>query len=409
MKKAVLLPRKQQTPRDMIDNSLIAYQNEQLRKTPDRFHRYMYDLLPWESRMFGLVGPRGVGKSTMLLQHLASSPSRAHSLYISADTMYLTTHTLVELADSFVKYGGVRLYIDEVHKYKNWSRELKQIYDTHESLKVVFTGSSILDIIEGEADLSRRAPVYHIQGLSFREYMALFHQIELPVYSLEQILRHEAEAVIDTIEHPLIYFKQYLQSGYYPFSAEPDFALRIEQIVRQTIESDIAQYADLKASTARKLIQLMSVISGIAPMKPNADSLSHEVGVSKNNIPDYLVYLEKAGMIGQLRDNTGGLRGLGKVEKVYIDNPSLMTVLAYGNPDTGNLRETFFYNQTRVNNKVMSSRVSDFTIGDYTFEIGGKKKGNKQIENIPNGIVVKDDIEYGAFNTIPLWAFGLNY
>ena len=409
MKKAVLLPRKQQTTRDMIDNSLIAYQNEQLRKTPDRFHRYMYDLLPWESRMFGLVGPRGVGKSTMLLQHLASSPSRAHSLYISADTMYLTTHTLVELADSFVKYGGVRLYIDEVHKYKNWSRELKQIYDTHESLKVVFTGSSILDIIEGEADLSRRAPVYHIQGLSFREYMALFHQIELPVYSVEQILRHEAEAVIDTIEHPLIYFKQYLQSGYYPFSAEPDFALRIEQIVRQTIESDIAQYADLKASTARKLIQLMSVISGIAPMKPNADSLSHEVGVSKNNIPDYLVYLEKAGMIGQLRDNTGGLRGLGKVEKVYIDNPSLMTVLAYGNPDTGNLRETFFYNQTRVNNKVMSSRVSDFTIGDYTFEIGGKKKGNKQIENIPNGIVVKDDIEYGAFNTIPLWAFGLNY
>jgi len=144
-------------------------------------------------------------------------------------------------------------------------------------------------------------------------------------------------------------------------------------------------------------------------MKPNADSLSQEVGVSKNNIPDYLVYLEKAGMIGQLRDNTGGLRGLGKVEKVYIDNPSLMTVLAYGKPETGSLRETFFYNQTRVNNKVLSSRVSDFTIGDYTFEVGGKKKGNKQIEDVPNGMVVKDDIEYGALNTIPLWAFGLNY
>ncbi len=393
----------------MIDSSLIAYQNGQLRKTPTMFHRYMYDRLPWESRMFGLVGPRGVGKSTLLLQHLSASPDRERSLYISADTMYLATHTLVELADTFVKYGGLRLYIDEVHKYKNWSRELKQIYDTHESLKVVFTGSSILDIIEGEADLSRRAPIYHMQGLSFREYMVLFHQIDIPVYSLEQILKHEEAAILDKVEHPLIYFKQYLQTGYYPFSNEPDFALRIEQIVRQTIESDIAQYADLKASTARKLIQLMGVISAIAPMKPNADSLSQEVGVSKNNIPDYLVYLEKAGMIGQLRDNTGGLRGLGKVEKVYIDNPSLMTVLAYGKPDTGNLRETFFYNQTRVNNKVLSSRVSDFTIGDYTFEVGGKKKGNKQIEDVPNGIVVKDDIEYGSFHTIPLWAFGLNY
>ena len=393
----------------MIDNSLIAYQNEQLRKTPNIFHRYMYDRLPWESRMFGLVGPRGVGKSTLLLQHIVASPDRERSLYISADTLYLATHTLVELADTFVKYGGVRLYIDEVHKYTNWSRELKQIYDTHESLKVVFTGSSILDIIEGEADLSRRAPIYHMQGLSFREYMVLFHQIDLPVYSLEQILHHEESAVLDIVEHPLIYFKQYLQSGYYPFSNEPDFALRIEQIVRQTIESDIAQYADLKASTARKLIQLLGVISGIAPMKPNADSLAQEVGVSKNNIPDYLVYLEKAGMIGLLRDNTGGLRGLGKVEKVYIDNPSLMNVLAYGNPETGNLRETFFYNQTRVNNKVLSSRVSDFTIGDYTFEVGGKKKGNKQIEDVPNGIIVKDDIEYGALNTIPIWAFGLNY
>ena len=358
--------------------------------------------------MFGLVGPRGVGKSTILLQHLAQSPDRERSLYVSADSMYLTTHTLVELADTFVKYGGVRLYIDEVHKYKNWSRELKQIYDTHETLKVVFTGSSILDIIDGEVDLSRRAPIYHMQGLSFREYLALFHNINLPVYSLEQILAHETK-VYDQMEHPLMYFKQYLQNGYYPFGTEPDFALLIEQIVRQTIESDIAQYADLKASTARKLIQLLGVISGIAPMKPNAESLSQEVGVSKNNISDYLVYLEKAGMIGQLRDNTGGLRGLGKVEKVYIDNPSLMTVLAYGKPDTGNLRETFFYNQMRVNNDVLSSRVSDFTVGEYTFEIGGRKKGNKQIEDVPNGIVVKDDIEYGFLNVVPLWAFGLNY
>jgi len=389
-----------------IDDSLVAYQNDQLQRVPKAFHRYMYDRFPWEGRMVGLVGPRGVGKSTLLLQHMAESSDREQSLYISADSLYLATRTLVDLTDSFVKYGGKHLYIDEVHKYKNWSRELKQIYDTHPDLKVTFTGSSILDIIDGEADLSRRAVIYTMQGLSFREYLALFHDIHTPAYSLEQILAHE---VSKPVEHPLAYFKDYLQRGYYPFSDAEDFPLRMEQIVRQTIESDIAQYADLKASTARKLIQLLGVISGIAPMKPNADSLSQEVGVSKNNISDYLVYLEKAGMIGLLRDNTGGLRGLGKVEKVYLDNPSLMTVLAFGKPDTGSLRETFFYNQMRVQNHVLASRVSDFTIGEYTFEIGGRKKGKQQIEDVPNGFIVKDDIEYGHHNVVPLWAFGLNY
>ena len=389
-----------------IDDSLVAYQNDQLQRVPKTFHRYMYDRLPWEGRMVGLVGPRGVGKSTLLLQHMAESSDREQSLYVSADSLYLATHTLVDLTDSFVKYGGKHLYIDEVHKYKNWSRELKQIYDTHPDLKVTFAGSSILDIIDGEADLSRRAVIYTMQGLSFREYLALFHDIHTPAYTLEQILAHETHKPVD---RPLAYFKEYLHHGYYPFSNAEDFPLRIEQIVRQTIESDIAQYADLKASTARKLIQLLGVISGIAPMKPNADSLSQEVGVSKNNISDYLVYLEKAGMIGLLRDNTGGLRGLGKVEKVYLDNPSLMTVLAFGKPDTGSLRETFFYNQMRVQNHVLASRVSDFTIGEYTFEIGGRKKGKQQIEDVPNGFIVKDDIEYGHHNVVPLWAFGLNY
>lgn len=391
----------------MIDNSLVAYQEEQLRRVPTSFHRYMYNRLPWESRMVGLVGPRGVGKSTLMLQHVLDHKQLEQNLYISADSIYLTSHTLIELADEFVKYGGEHLYIDEVHKYKNWSRELKQIYDGHPELKVTFTGSSILDIIDGEADLSRRAVIYSMQGLSFREYLTLFHNIESDTYSLEQILNQEV--TIPGVEHPLPLFQQYLKNGYYPFSNESDFPLRIEQIVRQTIESDIAQYADLKASTARKLIQLLAVISAIAPVKPNADSLSQEVGVSKNNISDYLVYLEKAGMIGQLRDNTGGLRGLGKVEKVYIDNPNLMTILAYGEPNVGNMRETFFYNQMRVNNQLLASRVSDFVIGDYTFEVGGKKKGNKQIEDIPNGIVVKDNIEYGHLNVIPLWAFGFNY
>ncbi|MBR5168736.1 MAG: ATP-binding protein [Salinivirgaceae bacterium] len=391
----------------MIDSALYEYMRNLLDVTPTAFHRYMYDKIPWNSRLVGILGPRGIGKSTMMLQYLAEHQNEGLHLYVAADNMYFASHTLYGLADDFVKDGGTHLYIDEVHKYKGWARELKQIYDTHPDLTVTFTGSSVLDIYQGEADLSRRALLYTMQGLSFREYLSLFHKVETDVFSLNDILEQKAQ--IPGVAHPLPLFRKYLETGYYPFATVDGFALRIEQIVAQTIESDIPQYADMKASTARKLKRLLAVVSQLAPFKPNADNLALEVGVSKNNIHDYFVYLEKAGMIGQLRDTTGGLRGLGKTEKVYIDNPTLMTVLASGNPDVGNLRETFFFNQMRVNNDVLSSRVSDFSIGQYTFEVGGKKKGKRQIESIANGIVVRDDIEIGHSNIVPLWAFGLNY
>lgn len=391
----------------MIDVTLYGYMDEMLKRTPRSFIRYKYKIIDWESRLIGIVGPRGVGKSTMILQHIRNKKDKGIHLFVSADNMYFATNTLVSLADDFVKEGGTNLYIDEVHKYKNWSRELKQIYDVHQDLKIVFTGSSVLDIQKGEADLSRRALMYQMQGLSFREYLELFHNIKSPVYSLDEILTHKVN--ISGLQHPLPLFRDYLKRGYYPFSIEGNFELRMEQVVSQTVETDIPQYADMKVSTARKLKQMLSVISKLAPYKPNADKLATEIGVSKNNVPDYLVYLERAGMIGLLRDNTGGMRGLGKVEKVYVDNPSLMNVLTSGTPDLGNLRETFFYNQMRVNNDVVSSKESDFSIGKHTFEVGGKRKGKKQIENIENGIVVRDDIEIGHGIFVPLWNFGMNY
>jgi predicted AAA+ superfamily ATPase len=306
-----------------------------------------------------------------------------------------------------VKSGYNALVIDEVHKYENWSRELKQIYDIHSELKVILTGSSILDIQKGEVDLSRRIVIYEMYGLSFREYLKMFHNINAETYSLEDILNHKVS--LKELAHPLPYFKQYLKEGYYPFAIEGSFSLKMQQVITQTIESDIAQFADLKATTARKLKKLLSVISTLAPYKPNVSTLSTVVGVSKNNINDYLIYMEKAGLLGQLRDDTGGIRGIGKVEKVFIDNPSLMHVLANGVPNEGNCRETFFYNQMKVRNDVIASKESDFTISNYTFEIGGKKKGKKQIEDIPNGYIVRDDIEYGNDIIIPLWHFGLNY
>ena len=390
----------------MIDNTLFAYMEEMLRQTPTDFVRYMANRIDWNSRLVGIVGPRGVGKSTMLLQRLKAHRSEGMWLYVSADHTYFANHSLVDLADDFVKEGGTHLYIDEAHKYRNWSRELKQIYDVHPDLHVVFTGSSVLDITKGEADLSRRALMYSMQGLSFREYLELFHAVKSETYSLKEIISHKVES---PVSHPLPLFREYLAFGYYPFAKENGFAIRIEQIISQTIDSDIPQYADMLASTARKLKQMLAVIAELAPYKPNADSLATELHVSKNNVPDYLTYLEKAGMIGLLRDDTGGLRGLGKVEKVYVDNPCLMTVLANGKPEIGNLRETFFYNQMRVTHKVIASRESDFVIGDYTFELGGRKKGKKQIRDISNGIVVMDDIEFGHGAVIPLWHFGLTY
>lgn len=391
----------------MIDTVLYQYMDEMLKQTTEKHFRYIYKEIDWSARMIGIVGPRGVGKSTMIRQHILRQTDRNKILYVSADFVYFNTHSLIYLADEFVKDGGTRLFIDEIHKYKNWSQELKQIYDVHPELQIVFTGSSVLDIYKGLADLSRRVLIFDMQGLSFREFLLIRYEIEAPVFSLEDIIAQRVE--VPDVAHPLPLFREYLAKGYYPFSNEPWFELRINQIVQQTIESDIAQYADLKPATARKLKQLLGVVSSLAPYKPNYDNLAKEVGISKNNVADYLTYLEKAGLIGMLRDNTAGMRQLGKIEKVYVDNPSLMNVLANGKPNIGNVRETFFFNQMRVRNNVLGSRVSDFFISPYTFEVGGKNKGKRQIEDVDNGRIVKDDIETGHGIVIPLWTFGMNY
>ena len=390
-----------------MDISLTEYMEGLLKQTTSTFHRYMYDKISWESRMFGLVGPRGVGKSTMVLQYIKVHRDSRRLFYISADHLYFSSHTIVETVDEFAKEGGEQIFIDEIHKYENWSRELKQIYDTHPDVKVGFTGSSVLDIYKGFADLSRRAPIFMMQGLSFREYLQLFHNIQVPVFSLAEVVNLKVK--IADVSHPLPLFRSYLQKGYYPFAGDTDFELRLRQVINQTMEVDIPQYANMNASTGRKLKKLLSVIAKSVPFKPVMDSLATVVGVSRNVLPDYFLYMEQAGMIGQLRDDTGGIRGIGKVEKVYLDNTNMAYLLGDNATDTGNIRETFFYNQTRVVTDVINSRISDFEIDGKTFEVGGKKKGNKQLSDAKEGYIVKDDIEYGSGNIIPLWAFGFLY
>lgn len=386
---------------------LFEYFKRKLHDTPTDLIRYKYEEIEWGGHAFGLVGPRGVGKSTMLLQHIKTQLEVKDTLYVSADHLYFTSHTLVELADRFYKMGGKHLFIDEIHKYDGWSTEVKQIFDSYSDLQLVISGSSILEITKGMADLSRRVPIYEMQGLSFREYLHLFHGIKMDVVKMEKLLQHEYD--IPGVEHPLPLFHDYLRRGYYPFGSDAAYDIELMQVVVQTMESDIPLYLNTNVSVGRKLKQLLMVVAESIPFKPVMQKLADVTGINRNYIQDYLMYMERAGMIAQLRDAVGGIRGLGKIEKVYLDNTNLIYVLAPKRADIGNIRETFFMNQMRVIGDVMCSPVSDFLVDDMTFEIGGRKKGQKQISEVSNGYVVKDDIETGYANVLPLWAFGLLY
>ncbi len=388
-------------------DKLVEQFHKLLKETDTGFFRYIYSEINWKNRMIGITGPRGVGKTTLVLQHIKMNLNPAETLYVTAEDFYFADNRLLDLADAFVKRNGKYLFIDEIHKYKDWAKELKLMYDFHPDLFVVFTGSSVLDIKKGASDLSRRTVMYNLQGLSFREYLQLFHQLAVRQYSLEEILAHKAE--IPEFKHPLPFFDDYLKRGYYPFAMEEDFEPKLQQIVNQTLESDIPLYAGMNVATGRKLKQLLSIIAKSVPFKPNMNSIATALSASRNNIADYCLFIEEAGMIAQLRNATGGIKGLGKVDKIYLDNPNLIYSLARENSNPGNVRETFFLNQLRLKYDVITSPKADFKIDDYTFEVGGKNKGLKQIRDLDKAFIVKDDIELGYLNTIPLWQFGLTY
>lgn len=386
---------------------LFEYFNRKLIDTPIDLVRYKYAEIEWGGHALGLVGPRGVGKSTMLLQYIKMHLDVKDTLYVSADHLYFSSHTLVDLADRFYKMGGKHLFVDEIHKYEGWSVEVKQIFDSYSDLQLIISGSSILEITKGMADLSRRVPIYEMQGLSFREYLHLFHGIKMDAIDMNRLLQHKY--VIHGVEHPLPLFNDYLRRGYYPFGRDVAYDIELLQVVAQTMESDIPMYLNANVSIGRKLKQLLMVVAESVPFKPVMQKLADVTGINRNYIQDYLMYMERAGMIAQLRDAVGGIRGLGKTEKVYLDNTNLIYAISPKRADIGNVRETFFMNQMRVVGDVMCSPVSDFLVDGMTFEIGGRKKGQKQISEVKNGYVVKDDIETGYANVLPLWAFGLLY
>lgn len=371
------------------------------------FSRYLYHQIDWNNRFIAILGARGVGKTTMLLQHIKKELPVSETLYVSADDLYFSENKLFDLADDFYKNKGKFLFIDEIHKYADWAKELKMMYDYFPDLHVVFTGSSVLEVYKGSDDLSRRVISYYMQGLSFREFLSLKLKSEFRPYTLDEIMKLAVD--VAEIQFPLVLFKEYLQKGYYPFFGEKDYEIRLRNIINTSLELDIPAFARMNYSTAQKLKHLMQIIAESVPFKPNFTKISELAGVHRNQIADYFHFLERAGLINQLRTETKGIRALGKVEKIYLENSNLMYALSGQNAQIGNVRETFFFNQMKLNNIVTMSGHTDFTIGKFSFEIGGKNKTKEQIKSLENAFLAKDDIEYGHNHVIPLWHFGFNY
>lgn len=378
--------------------------------TPMSYVRSFHDKINWKNRLICIMGQKGVGKSTMILQHIKNYDNLDETLYISADNMYFSGHTLYELAGSFFAQGGKRLYIDEIHKYKNWSTEIKNIYDDLPLLQVVYSGSSVLALKKGnKADLSRRSIPYEMPGLSFREYLNILNGWTLKPSTLEQIL--EGKVDFPYGEHrPLKYYKDYCKIGFYPFFREEDAVIRLHQAIVSTVEDDIPSYAEMTVAAAAKLKKLMYILSKSVPFKPSNDTLGRDLGISRNIIPDYIDYLEKTGMFNALREPGHSDNLLSKTEKLYLGNSNIAWSLSEdGIVDEGNMRETNFLAWTKQVCNVTASKISDFEIDGKTFEVGGKSKKGKQIKDADVGYLVKDNLEYASGHSIPIWMFGFIY
>ncbi len=382
---------------------------DKLKRTTTDFVRYLHSEINWSSSLIVIVGARGVGKTTMMMQHIKLTDARDKSLYVSADNTYFSAHTLFDTASAFHKNGGEFFYVDEAHKYADWAQEVKMMYDYLPDLKVVVSGSSILEIVKGaDADLSRRAIPHTLEGLSFREYLNFRLGLAIRPFSLDEIISGKA-VLSEQVSHPLMYFKEYLSNGYFPFFSLDDYMTRLENVINRTMEVDIPSYAKMNISTARKLKKLLYVISMSVPFKPNYTEIGRAISADRSTVADYMTYLEKSGLLRLLNVSSGGMSLVEKVEKVYLGNTNFIYALSDGSPEIGNVRETFFLSSLSLRNKVLASPVSDFLIDGRTFEVGGKSKTRKQITDVKDAYVVKDDIEYAYMNILPLWSFGLNY
>lgn len=395
---------------------LIEKFRQKVSRTKTSFVRGIISEVNWNARLIGIKGARGIGKTTMILQYikLNLADQLNQCLYVSLDNIWFSENKLVDLVDNFVKRGGKYLFLDEVHKYPQWSLELKNIYDDYPDLKLVFTGSSLLEILNARADLSRRAVVYQMQGLSYREFLSMTLQQEFPVLKFEDVLSSHIEISQDILSKikPLQYFNDYLKFGYYPFFREEEdlYYSRLEEVINMILEIELPILRNVDVSYVRKLKQLLLIISESAPFIPNISKLSERIGINRQTLISYLFYLNDSNLIQSLYRDLNGITLLQKPDKLFLENTNLMFALQRSKVEVGNIRETFFMNQLKYNHQVEFLEVADFKVDEnYVFEIGGKNKGRKQIKNLNNAFIVSDDIEYGFEKKIPIWMFGMLY
>ena len=377
-----------------------------------KFHRYLFAKINTSNRLISLLGARGVGKTTILLQLAKQSNKKV--LYVALDDLFFTSNTLYELAEKFEQIGGQLLLLDEVHKYPNWSREIKLIYDDFDNLNVIFTSSSILDIYKGESDLSRRALSYKLKEMSFREFMILNEGIELPQYSLPEILKNHTSIALDISLKikPLKYFKKYLEVGAYPYFNDDveDYYQRVLNTINLILDIDIQSIEGVDYNNIAKIKKLLYVLATNVPYTPNISKLAEKLSLPRNTLIYALQILEKAELIHTLYKRNKSISVLSKPDKIWLHNTTLNYTISDNNIDLGNIRETFFIQHFSNLYTLSLPEKGDFYVDDkYTFEVGGKSKTQKQIQRVENAYIVKDDIESGVMNTIPIWLFGLLY
>lgn len=379
-----------------------------------RFKRYLYPQINWKARMIGIKGPRGVGKTTMLLQHILENYEDIdQTLYASLDDLWFASHTLVELVDWAYRHGIMRLYLDEVHRYDQWSVNLKNIYDNYPDMSIVYTSSSLLVMDNAKVDLSRRQTVYTLYGMSFREFLVFENALNIEPIPLNELIRNHVRhaMVITSAVKVAPLFEAYLRHGYYPFYRESieDFPSRLRETVSVVIDSDLPAVENVSFETLQKVKRLLMIICERVPFEPNMSKLWKQLDTNNELGLRMLYALDKAQILGLLTSKTKSYKHLCKPDKIYLGNPNLMNVLC-PRIDKGNERETFFYSQLRVANELKYPKKGDFLVNDkYLFEVGGSGKTFDQIADVPDSFLATDDTEVGHGNRIPLWMFGLLY
>jgi uncharacterized protein len=396
-------------------DKLYVFHHRLVSKTNTKFTRYLKDQVNRESQLIGIKGARGVGKSTLLLQHIKANFAKGdQALYISMDSLAVKPCTLFEIAEHHHNRGGTHLFIDEIHKYVDWSRELKSLYDLYPELRLVFSGSSILQVYNSFGDLSRRAITYDLPGLSFREFVNLETSSSFEPLQLKDILTNHVELAEEMVKHikVLAYFENYLRYGYYPFYLQSikDYHLKLENVINTILDVDLPFMLEINVHNIFKLKKLLYILSTSVPFMPNISKLAGSLELNRNTLYNYLYYLSEAKLISLLLDSGKSYSTLAKPEKIYIQNPNLCYTLNNESPNKGSLREAFFFNQLSTTEKINYSSNGDFLVNDnLTFEVGGSGKDYSQNSTIENSFLALDNIQIGVRNKIPLWMFGFLY